>query len=104
MHSFHIALRTLGVGHIRDTQCGFKLFTRPAAIKLFTPLHLSSWLFDVELLLLAQYQHIPVIEVPVGWHEVEGSKLNVMRDSVAMLKDLLVLRGNYLVGRWKIDR
>jgi hypothetical protein len=25
MHGFHLTLRTLGVGHIRDTQCGFKV-------------------------------------------------------------------------------
>ncbi|KZS94695.1 nucleotide-diphospho-sugar transferase [Sistotremastrum niveocremeum HHB9708] len=103
MHGFHVTLRTLGVGHIRDTQCGFKLFNRPAALALFRPLHLQSWLFDVELLILAQYQNIPVAEVPVGWHEVAGSKLRLISDSIGMLTDLLVLRANYALGRWSID-
>ena len=103
MHGFHLALRTLGVSSVRDTQCGFKLFTRSAALSLFPPLHIQSWLFDVEVLLLPQMQDIPVVEVEVGWHEVEGSKLNVIRDSVGMLRDLCVLRANYALGRWKID-
>ena len=78
MHGLHLCLRTLGVGHIRDTQCGFKvrlpfsisflypfanptiptcpsqLFTRKSARSLFPPMHIAHWIFDVELLLLAR--------------------------------------------------
>lgn len=102
MYSLHTILLIVGVGHIADTQCGFKLFTRRAAQLLFPLQRLPSWIFDVELLLRAQYLRIPVKEVPVGWHEVEGSKLNVVLDSVRMLRDLLVLRGNLVLGRWKV--
>ncbi|EJD47926.1 nucleotide-diphospho-sugar transferase [Auricularia subglabra TFB-10046 SS5] len=104
MYSFHFILKTLGVGHIHDTQCGFKLFTRPAALQLFGSLHLTTWIFDVELLILALILDIPVVEVPVHWHEVAGSKLNLMSDSIGMLKDLLVLRANYALGRWTARR
>jgi hypothetical protein len=41
------------LGAVRDTQCGFKLFTRPTAALLFPPMNLSRWSFDVELLVLA---------------------------------------------------
>lgn len=102
MYGLHTILRIVGVGHIRDTQCGFKLFTRRAAQKIFPAQHLATWIFDVELLLLAKQLGIPVVEVPVEWHEVAGSKLNVVKDSLQMLRDLLVLRGNQLVGRWKV--
>ncbi|KAI6023942.1 glycosyltransferase family 2 protein [Pisolithus microcarpus 441] len=101
MYGLHTILRIVGVGDIRDTQCGFKLFTRRAAQKIFPAQHLSTWIFDVELLLLAKQLSIPIIEVPVEWHEVAGSKLNIAKDSLQMLRDLLVLRGNQLVGRWK---
>lgn len=100
MFSLHLILRIVGVGSIRDTQCGFKLFTRPAAQSIFPAQHLTTWIFDVELLLLATQMGIPVEEVPIEWHEVEGSKLNVMIDSLGMLRDLLVLRGNMIFGRW----
>jgi dolichyl-phosphate beta-glucosyltransferase len=63
--------------------------------------HLTTWIFDVELILLAKHLRIPVAEVSVEWHEVAGSKLNVMTDSLQMLRDLLVLRVNHLFGRWQ---
>ncbi|KAI0259425.1 glycosyltransferase family 2 protein [Gloeopeniophorella convolvens] len=100
MYGLHTVLRIVGVGHVRDTQCGFKLFSRGAARALFPRQHLATWIFDVELLLLAKALRIPVVEVPVGWHEVAGSKLSVVRDSLQMLRDLLVLRANQLLGRW----
>jgi dolichyl-phosphate beta-glucosyltransferase len=100
MYGLHTVLRIAGVGHIRDTQCGFKLFSRAAARALFPRQRLASWIFDVELLLLAKTLGIPVAEVPVNWHEVAGSKLSVVRDSLQMLRDLLVLRANMLLGRW----
>ncbi|KAK7685812.1 hypothetical protein QCA50_011158 [Cerrena zonata] len=101
MYGLHTILRIVGVGHIRDTQCGFKLFTRSAARQIFPYQHLPTWIFDVELLLIAKQLSIPVEEVPIEWHEVSGSKLNVVTDSLQMLRDLLILRANVLLGRWK---
>ena len=101
MYGLHTILRIVGVGHIRDTQRGFKLFTRGAARQIFPYQHLPTWIFDVELLLIAKQLSIPVEEVPIEWHEVSGSKLNVVTDSLQMLRDLLILRANLLLGRWK---
>jgi len=101
MYGLHTILRIVGVGHIRDTQCGFKLFSRKAARHIFPAQHLPTWIFDVELLLLAKQLRIPVAEVPIEWHEVAGSKLNVMTASVQMLRDLLIVRANHISGRWK---
>jgi hypothetical protein len=115
------------VSGIRDTQCGFKvsrwrsplylrpfwadvlhnctqLFTRETARVLFPTMHLHRWSFDVELLLLASLVGIPVAEVPIDWHEVAGSKISVGWDGIGMARDLLVLRGNLLAGRWKVPR
>ncbi|KAH7903468.1 hypothetical protein BJ138DRAFT_1168096 [Hygrophoropsis aurantiaca] len=100
MYGLHTILRIVGVGHIRDTQCGFKLFPRAAAQRIFPAQHLATWIFDVELLLLAKARGIPVLEVDVAWEEVGGSKLSVVRDSLGMLRDLLVLRANQVCGRW----
>lgn len=93
MYTLHTILLIIGVGHIRDTQCGFKLFSRPSAQLVFPHQHIYHWIFDVELLLLAKYKGVRVVEVDVEWHEVEGSKLNVVWDSAMMFKDLLVIRG-----------
>ncbi|KDQ26520.1 glycosyltransferase family 2 protein [Pleurotus ostreatus PC15] len=104
MYGLHTILRIVGVGHIRDTQCGFKLFSRAAAQQIFPAQHLPTWIFDVELLLLAKELGIPVAEVPVEWHEVAGSKLNVVTASLEMLRDLLILRANHVLGRWGPSR
>jgi len=64
-------------------------------------LHSPGWIFDCELLLLAELTGIPLREVGVRWHEVGGSKLDVVWDSIRMARDLLVIRGNHLTGRWK---
>jgi len=101
MHGLHLILRIVGVGHIHDTQCGFKLFSRSAARQIFPSQHLPTWIFDVELLLLAKQLRIPVAEVAIEWHEIPGSKLNVASASLQMLRDLLIVRANHMLGRWK---
>jgi len=98
MHSFHTLLKTVGVREIQDTQCGFKLFSREAAKAVFEDLRTEGWIFDIEVLLLARYKGIPVVEVPVSWHEVEGTKLDLVSDSIRMAWDLGVVRAGYAVG------
>lgn len=100
MRSFHLYLSLLGLSTIRDTQCGFKLHARASAQLLYPALHSPGWIFDCELLLVAERCGVPLREVGVRWTEVPGSKLDVVRDSVRMARDLVVIRGNYLAGRW----
>ncbi|GAA5918141.1 hypothetical protein JCM1841_005271 [Sporobolomyces salmonicolor] len=100
MRSFHLYLSLLGLSSIRDTQCGFKLHARSSARLLYPSLHSPGWIFDCELLLLAQLCGVPLREVGVRWEEVGGSKLDVVWDSARMARDLLIIRGNYLMGRW----
>jgi dolichyl-phosphate beta-glucosyltransferase len=77
MHTLHALLRFLGVSHIRDTQCGFKLFSRQAAHTLFQTLHIPHWIFDVELLVVALMCGMKTEEVSVGWHEVAGKSFEL---------------------------
>ena len=101
MHSFHLILRfmtTTKTAAIKDTQCGFKLLSRASLPYIIPFMHAEGWIFDVEMLMLAEMAGIPVVEVPVGWKEVKGSKLNVLRDSLAMAWGLLVLRAAWGLG------
>ena len=102
MYSFHTLLKTVGVREVRDTQCGFKLFTRPAAQAVFRDMRTEGWIFDIEILLLARYKGIPVVEVPVNWHEVEGTKLELVKDSLRMAWDLAVVRLGYATGVYTV--
>ncbi|XP_039132164.1 dolichyl-phosphate beta-glucosyltransferase [Dioscorea cayenensis subsp. rotundata] len=101
MKGFHlVVLLTAGPG-IRDTQCGFKMFTRAAARKLFTNVRLKRWCFDVEIVYLCKRLGIPMIEVSVTWSEIPGSKVR-LTSIIHMLFELLLIRLGYGLGIWKI--
>ena len=80
------------LSHIDDTQCGFKLFSAPAARFLFSKQRLTGYSFDVEILYLARQAGLKIEEVPVNWNEVPGSKVNLVIDSLKMLRDIFYLR------------
>ena len=104
MHSFHLLLRVLtppATARIRDTQCGFKLFSRPSLPDIIPHMHSEGWIFDVEMLMLAESADIPVVEVPIRWQEVKGSKLNVLWDSLGMAWGLAILRAAWKLGVYK---
>lgn len=98
MYGLHTLVFIFGIRSIRDTQCGFKLFTRPAATQIFPYMHTEGWIFDVEILIIALRKQIPILEVPISWHEVEGSKVELARDSIQMAIDLVVMRLAYIIG------
>ena len=145
MRGFHVLVMLLCTRHVKDTQCGFKLFTRKAAKVLFQSLHLERWAFDIEIIYLAEMMKIPMTEVSsckmsvtfihnlasflhvllfytvlsdsyfhsiaqvaVQWHEVEGSKLiqtklDVVKTSLTMARDMLFVKVAYSLGLWKIE-
>ncbi|OAP56814.1 hypothetical protein AYL99_08926 [Fonsecaea erecta] len=95
MRCFHLLLWVMtppATARIKDTQCGFKLFSRPTLPYIVPHMHMEGWIFDVEMLMLAEFADIPVAEVAVGWREVTGSKLNLVRDSLGMAWGLAILR------------
>jgi len=107
MHSFHFFVKSLCSPRIKDTQCGFKLFTRSAMVKLFTNLHLRRWAFDTEIVVIAEKLDIHINEVGVVWNEVDGSKLDVNKLALAlvslgMLRDMICVRICYFLGIWKL--
>ncbi|KAJ7357714.1 dolichyl-phosphate beta-glucosyltransferase [Desmophyllum pertusum] len=103
MYVFHFLVWFLCVRGIKDTQCGFKLFTRPAALLTFSALHVERWAFDVELLYIAQQLKITLGEVAINWEEIEGSKMVPVWSWLQMGKDLLLINLRYVVGAWRIE-
>jgi dolichyl-phosphate beta-glucosyltransferase len=80
---------------IADTQCGFKLFRRDVAHHIFELQQLEGFAFDVEVLRLAAVLGYRIVEVPVNWTNIRGSKVRIVRDACRMFWD--VLRVRYLV-------
>jgi len=104
-YGFHLAVSTLCVRGVQDTQCGFKMFSRASARRLFPTQRIFRWAFDVELLFLAQrMMDMPIEEVPVNWVEIDGSKVNIILDSISMLRDMFIIRVFYGCKIWQINR
>jgi dolichyl-phosphate beta-glucosyltransferase len=101
MKAFHLCVLLVAGPGVRDTQCGFKMFTRSAAQLLFSNLRLKRWCFDVELVYLCKRLRIPVSEVSVTWAEIPGSKVRFF-SFVHMLLELVLVRLGYGFHIWKI--
>lgn len=72
---FHLLASVWVVGDVKDTQCGFKGFTREAAHDLFSRQEVTSIVFDVELIHLARRRGYRIAVVPIRWHDVRGSRM-----------------------------
>ena len=95
---FNILIKLLVLPGISDTQCGFKCFTRKVVINIFTKQRIGGWAFDVELLFLAKRAGFTLKEIPINWYYMTESKVKPIRDSVRMLRELLVIRRNVTNG------
>lgn len=101
MKAFHAFISIFGVRSVQDTQCGFKMMNRQAARLVAPWIHISGWIFDVEMILIAEGKGVRVLEVLVPWKEMDGTKLSLAIDSLKMVRDLLRIRFNYICGIWK---
>ncbi|MCX5707299.1 MAG: glycosyltransferase family 2 protein [Candidatus Omnitrophica bacterium] len=95
---FNLLVRLLGLASIRDTQCGFKCFSKNAAQKIFNLQRLNSFCFDVEILHIAKFLKYKIKEVPIIWINRVDSRVSIIKDSLLMLFDLLKIRLNILLG------
>jgi dolichyl-phosphate beta-glucosyltransferase len=92
----------LGAGlRLWDTQCGFKLFRRDAARAVFKRLRLERFGFDVEALFVARSLGYRIVEVPVRWSHVDGTKVSLVTDSVDMFGDIARVRWNAWKGLYR---
>lgn len=89
---FNVIIRLLGLTPFGDTQCGFKLWKREAAQKIFPLCCLDGFAIDVEALLLASRAGLCIKEVGVLWRNSPESKVRIFADSLTMFVDVLSLR------------
>jgi glycosyltransferase involved in cell wall biosynthesis len=88
---FNLLVRAVTGLPFRDTQCGFKLFTREAADAVFSRQTVEGFGFDVEILYIARKLGFNIAEVPVVWENVEGSRVSFAKGMRAFL-DVLGVR------------
>jgi dolichyl-phosphate beta-glucosyltransferase len=89
----------LFLSEIRDTQCGFKCFTREVADEVFSRQLLDDAAFDCEILLLAKKGGYRIKEVGVAWGHDADSRMKLISESFRMLRSLITIKWRLGSGR-----
>ena len=82
----------VGLHELIDTQCGFKFFQRRAALDLFGRQQIDGYMFDIEILYLAQRAGYRIAQVPVRWRDDRDSRLALLSGNIRNLIDLFRIR------------
>ena len=82
----------IGLWNIRDTQCGFKFFRRQVAHDLFGRQKIDGYMFDVEILYLAERSGYRIKEVGVRWRDDADSRLELVAGNWRNAKDIFRIR------------
>jgi dolichyl-phosphate beta-glucosyltransferase len=97
---FNRVVQVLAVPGIEDSQCGFKAFRADAAAAIFGRQKIDGFGFDVEVLYLARRLGYPLRVVPLRWEHKANSRVAPVRDTLAMLTDVLRVRLNAARGAY----
>lgn len=100
----NLIIRTMSVLPFADTQCGFKAFRMSKFRPLLDVMTVDRFGFDVEFLYVAKYHGLRLKEIPVRWNNVEGSKVNVFRDTRRMFSELSQIRRNARKGVYNLEK
>jgi dolichyl-phosphate beta-glucosyltransferase len=100
---FNYVVQIVALRGIKDTQCGFKLYSARAVETVFPHQRLAGFGFDVEVLFLARKAGLTIGEIPIDWHYQSKSKVTLRKGALGFL-DVLRVRMNHLVGRYRAVR
>ena len=108
--AFVTLVQIVALPGIKDTQCGFKSFTRGSAQKIFKNLQISKpgrkisggymGAFDVEVLFLARKYGYRIDQVEVEWIKFVSNRLNIWREPLQMAIDTIKVRLYDILGRY----
>lgn len=100
-NTFNLIVQKLLLPGIYDTQCGFKLFKAAVAHDVFSVSRINGYGFDVEVLHIAKLRGYKTTEIAINWHNVDGSKVNVLFDSPKMFIEVVKISLSSLFGQYK---
>jgi dolichyl-phosphate beta-glucosyltransferase len=82
----------VGLSDITDTQCGFKFFRGDVARELFRLQQIDGYMFDVEILYLADQLGHRIVQVPVRWRDDGDSRLQLVAGNLRNVRDIVSIR------------
>ena len=96
----NLFLRVMLDLQFKDTQCGFKAFRRETVNSVFPLQRINGWGFDIEILFITQKQGWRLLETPVKWDHVDGSKVTILGSTINVLMEVMTIRINDLTGKY----
>jgi len=96
-----LAFRTLVVGDIHDTQCGFKCFRGDVAAEVFRLARVDGFAIDIEVLFLVRRYGLDVQRIPVRLEGEALSSVDLLRDSARAARDVVAIRLDWAAGRYR---
>jgi dolichyl-phosphate beta-glucosyltransferase len=88
--AFKTCIRTLiGLPDVSDSQCGFKFFPLSIGKRIFEIQKVDGYMYDVEILLIANRLGHRIHEVPVRWRDDGDSRLDLVRGNIQNVLDIL---------------
>ena len=91
-----------GLWGIKDTQCGFKAFSKESVQDIIPRTTVNRWGLDIELLIIGKKLGYKIKEVPVEWFDM-GESLVGLSGYVSTFKDLFTVRWNLIKGTYKLN-
>lgn len=95
----NVAIQSLTVPGIWDTQCGFKVFSKEAISKISPKQTIDRWAFDVEMLVLARKNNLKIAKIPVVWKNSVESRVGIKGYFIS-LKEIIKISWNKLMGKY----
>jgi len=89
--TYNFFVRHILGSKLRDHQCGFKAFKREPTLRLLDEVTAHHWFWDTEILVRAQKNGYKIKEIPVEWKSGRKTKVNLLKDSYNMGKQVIKL-------------
>ena len=89
--TYNFLVRRMLGSKLRDHQCGFKAFKRDPVLQLLDEVDATHWFWDTEILVRGQRHNFKVKEIPVEWQSGKGTKVNLLKDSWNMFRQVMKL-------------
>lgn len=96
----NFVIQTFAIWGIKDTQCGFKLFSKKSIQDIFKRQTIFEFSFDIELLAIAKKLGYRIKEVGITWYDNPNSTVSPIRDGLRMIRDAWRVRKNLLAGKY----
>lgn len=92
-------IQTMVAWGMKDTQCGFKMFSAKATEEIFPYQTMEQWSFDIEIIAIAKRHRYKIAQEGIIWHNVGDSKVG-SDAAMRTFKNLFRIKWNLIKGKY----